>query len=197
MHVRNVCHTSRATLASQPRGVAQLAERRSPKPGVAGSSPVAPVGSTRRNPASRALRLVGHSRELPLKTAQDRTKLRARNWRALVVASDDTSQHETDERRRDGWAIHLHRNPQAQRRQVRELPSPLEGTGRGGRVERAAHDRLQPVCERGRHRGQRRTGSSRRRVDDAAHAGHAPAHHRCIRQLARGDNGHAGVRATE
>src|ERR671932_75275 len=32
-----------ARLAVQPRGVAQLAEHRSPKPGVAGSSPVAPV----------------------------------------------------------------------------------------------------------------------------------------------------------
>src|SRR5207302_3562170 len=33
-----------------PRGVAQLAEHRSPKPGVAGSSPVAPVAKA---PASR------------------------------------------------------------------------------------------------------------------------------------------------
>ena len=35
------------TLATQPRGVAQLVAHRSPKPGVAGSSPVAPAG---RNP---------------------------------------------------------------------------------------------------------------------------------------------------
>src|SRR6185436_11871893 len=33
----------RATLPTQPRGVAQLVAHRSPKPGVAGSSPVAPV----------------------------------------------------------------------------------------------------------------------------------------------------------
>src|SRR5262249_44434320 len=32
-----------STLAGQPRGVAQLAEHRSPKPGVAGSSPAAPA----------------------------------------------------------------------------------------------------------------------------------------------------------
>src|SRR4029453_9719397 len=31
------------TIGTQPRGVAQLAEHRSPKPGVAGSSPAAPV----------------------------------------------------------------------------------------------------------------------------------------------------------
>src|SRR4029078_12851553 len=42
------CHMrGRATLPTQPRGVAQLVAHRSPKPGVAGSSPVAPV---RRNP---------------------------------------------------------------------------------------------------------------------------------------------------
>src|SRR4029079_5439674 len=42
------CHMQgRATLPTQPRGVAQLVAHRSPKPGVAGSSPVAPV---RRNP---------------------------------------------------------------------------------------------------------------------------------------------------
>src|SRR4029077_3246406 len=34
-----------------PRGVAQLAEHRSPKPGVAGSSPAAPVGQIKPKPA--------------------------------------------------------------------------------------------------------------------------------------------------
>ena len=36
----------------EPRGVAQLAEHRSPKPGVAGSSPAAPDRLNRRNPSS-------------------------------------------------------------------------------------------------------------------------------------------------
>ncbi len=36
----------------QPRGVAQLVEHRSPKPGVAGSSPAAPAGFNRRNSPS-------------------------------------------------------------------------------------------------------------------------------------------------
>src|SRR5581483_1444798 len=43
--------------AAEPRGVAQLAEHRSPKPGVAGSSPVAPVapaGVVRPGPGARA-----------------------------------------------------------------------------------------------------------------------------------------------
>src|SRR5919202_1639381 len=44
-----------ATLGAQPRGVAQLAEHRSPKPGVAGSSPVAPVALAElRRPSWRA-----------------------------------------------------------------------------------------------------------------------------------------------
>src|SRR5579859_4256773 len=37
-----------STLARQPRGVAQLVEHRSPKPRVAGSSPVSPVPSIAR-----------------------------------------------------------------------------------------------------------------------------------------------------
>ena len=37
---------ARGTFVLQPRGVAQLVEHRSPKPGVAGSSPVAPAGFT-------------------------------------------------------------------------------------------------------------------------------------------------------
>ena len=70
LHAQNGATPCRGTIPPQLRGVAQLAERWSPKPEVAGSIPVAPAGSTRRNPASgRALRLVGRSRELPLKTA--------------------------------------------------------------------------------------------------------------------------------
>ena len=47
------CHTrGGATLPTQPRGVAQLVAHRSPKPGVAGSSPVAPVGAVERKPSS-------------------------------------------------------------------------------------------------------------------------------------------------
>jgi Transposase IS116/IS110/IS902 family len=39
---------------AQPRGVAQLVEHRSPKPGVAGSSPAAPVAPLLRKPARQA-----------------------------------------------------------------------------------------------------------------------------------------------
>ena len=39
------------TIGRQPRGVAQLAEHRSPKPGVAGSSPAAPVVQIQPKPA--------------------------------------------------------------------------------------------------------------------------------------------------
>jgi hypothetical protein len=69
-----------------PRGVAQLAEHRSPKPGVAGSSPAAPVGQVKPKPAllggfwclfatSRVLR------PRPLYTAGRLARL-ARGWRA-------------------------------------------------------------------------------------------------------------------
>ena len=40
-----------ATLVFQPRGVAQLAEHRSPKPGVGGSSPLAPAPANKPRPA--------------------------------------------------------------------------------------------------------------------------------------------------
>src|SRR6185503_14739852 len=61
--------------ARNPRGVAQLAEHRSPKPGVAGSSPAAPVGQIKPKPALLGgfRRLWTRSR-LPPKTAQDRWK---------------------------------------------------------------------------------------------------------------------------
>jgi len=48
---------------SQPRGVAQLVEHRSPKPGVAGSSPVSPAGFS---PARRQFSVRGTSRRLRL-----------------------------------------------------------------------------------------------------------------------------------
>ncbi len=44
-----------ATLVTQPRGVAQLVAHRSPKPGVAGSSPVAPA--TTKPPSLRGFRV--------------------------------------------------------------------------------------------------------------------------------------------
>ena len=72
------------------RGVAQLVERRSPKPNVAGSSPVAPVGLLKPVPRSCAgLRRTAPQpvrRWIPLKTAPQRWPL-ARNWRALRGAS--------------------------------------------------------------------------------------------------------------
>src|SRR5690242_4148339 len=52
---RRRCHAwmldpPRLQSARNPRGVAQLAEHRSPKPGVAGSSPAAPVGQIKPKP---------------------------------------------------------------------------------------------------------------------------------------------------
>src|SRR5689334_7733033 len=67
---------ARIQSARNPRGVAQLAEHRSPKPGVAGSSPAAPVARIKPEPASlggfRRLwtrsRFAAHDRSRPLKT---------------------------------------------------------------------------------------------------------------------------------
>ncbi len=49
-HRDGSCRTHRYNPRSEPRGVAQLAEHRSPKPGVEGSSPFAPVSLVERNP---------------------------------------------------------------------------------------------------------------------------------------------------
>src|SRR5439155_20818087 len=49
---RRDARSDEATIAhATPRGVAQLAEHRSPKPGVAGSSPAAPVALGKRKQA--------------------------------------------------------------------------------------------------------------------------------------------------
>ena len=59
-----------------PRGVAQLAEHRSPKPGVAGSSPAAPVAVVEPKPAPLAgFGRPGPGSHSPPKTAQDRWNL--------------------------------------------------------------------------------------------------------------------------
>jgi hypothetical protein len=60
---RRDCRGAGATIGcATPRGVAQLAEHRSPKPGVAGSSPAAPAGTF---PAKRAHRVAAGDNFLP------------------------------------------------------------------------------------------------------------------------------------
>ena len=56
-HGRGDAHEPPIQSSTQPRGVAQLVEHRSPKPGVAGSSPVAPVSRNRKQrPTVRPMR---------------------------------------------------------------------------------------------------------------------------------------------
>src|SRR5471030_1333269 len=56
--------------ARKPRGVAQLVEHRSPKPGVAGSSPVAPVSFA--EPQTRIVSGFAACPRSPLHSARDR-----------------------------------------------------------------------------------------------------------------------------
>jgi hypothetical protein len=67
-----------ATLVTQPRGVAQLVAHRSPKPGVAGSSPVAPV--------SRKPRLGGVSVSAGLRPLGTHGSSASRGWGRRVRA---------------------------------------------------------------------------------------------------------------
>src|SRR5690242_15546364 len=62
------------TSPREPRGVAQLVEHRSPKPGVAGSSPVAPVPACKPKPACSR---VSASRASAQSEARDRRGLRS------------------------------------------------------------------------------------------------------------------------
>ena len=75
--------------AREPRGVAQLAEHRSPKPGVAGSSPAAPVLQVSRNPRVAGVSLFSGS---PSLSAVIRPRV-AHNWRTHLTVTVRSSAH--------------------------------------------------------------------------------------------------------
>ena len=75
-HARGMPRDARIQSSLEPRGVAQLAEHRSPKPGVAGSSPAAPVALIEPKTGSKQeLSVTRVDGAFPVKTDRVRLKM--------------------------------------------------------------------------------------------------------------------------